>query len=142
VLSTTGELYFLNAVPGIQTMCPQLFSVQIETPSYEKRTWSYTLAESLRTKYAGTFVADFMTGYAGLFSMDTNSAMDVTSIIIFVIVILFSVWKFKASLLAAFTDGYAVLLLLMLNGFVSMILVGLIAFLAVMLGGVILLFNR
>lgn len=142
VLSTYGELYYLTAIPGLQTMCPELFSVQIVTPDYTKRSWSYTLADALRTKYAGTFIEDFMTGYAGLFSMETNTAMDLTSIIVFVLVIIISVTKFRASLLAAFTDGYTVLLLLMLQGFVSMIIVGFIAFLSAMLGGIILFFNR
>lgn len=142
VLSTYGELYYLNAVPGLQIMCPELFSVQIETPDYTKRAWSYTLAEVLRTKYAGTLIEDFMTGYAGLFSMETNTAMDIGSIFVFAIVIIISAWKFKASLLAAFTDGYTVLLLLMLEGFISMIIVGFIAFLSTLLGGIILFFNR
>jgi hypothetical protein len=142
VLSTYGELYYTAAIPGLQMMCPALFSTQIETPDYTKRAWSYTLANALRTKYAGTFVDDFMTGYAGLFSMDKNSAMDIMSIVLYVILILISVIKFKASLLSAFTNGYVLLELLMLQGFISMILVGFIAFLSVLLGGVVLLLNK
>ena len=142
VLSTYGELYYLNAVPGLQMMCPTLFSVQIETPDYTKRSWSYTLAESLRIKYAGTWIADFMTGFAGLFNMNTNTAMDFLSIFIFVLAIIISIWKFRATTMAAFIDGYDVLLLLMLNGFFSMIYAGLMAFLSVVLGSIILFINR
>jgi len=142
VLSTYGELYYLNAIPGLQTMCPKLFSVQIETPDYTKRSWAYTIADALRTKYAGTFIADLMTGYAGLFNMNENTAMELTSLIIFALFITLAVWKFRATMLSAFVDGYAVLLLLMLHGFISMILVGLMAFLSVVIGGWILLFNR
>ena len=142
VLSTYGELYFLNAVPGLQNMCPTLFSIQIQSPDYTKRSWSYSLSNALRTKYAGTFVDDFMTGYAGLFNMDKNNAMDVLSIIIFAMVIALAVWKFKASMLSAFIDGYDVLLLLMLMGAFSMIIAGIFAFFSVLLGGVILLLNK
>lgn len=142
VLSTYGELYFINAIPGLQTMCPALFSVQIETPDYTKRTWSFAFAVLLRTKYAGTFVEGFMTGFAGLFSMNTNTAMDMLSMIIFILAILLSVWKFKASILSAFVDGYTVMLLLMVAGFVNMVVVGFLAFCSVLLGGVILLLNR
>lgn len=142
VLSTYGELYYINAVPGLQTMSPSLFAVQIESPDYTQRSWSDTFAQSLRTKYAGTILADFMTGYAGLFDMSEDNAMDILSFIIFAIVIIISVWKFKASTIAAFTDGYAVLLLLMLHGGFSMIIAGLIAFLMTLIGGLILFFFR
>lgn len=142
VLSTYGELYYLNAVPGLQTMCPALFSVQIETPDYTERSWSFTFAEALRTKYAGTIWADFMTGFAGLFSMDEVPALNILSLILFAAVIGISFWKFKATQSAAFIDGYDTLLLLMLNGFFSMIFAGLLAFLSVLVGGVILFLNR
>lgn len=138
VLSTAGELYYLQAIPALQSMCPELFSVQLENPDYTKRTWSYTIATTLQTKYAGTFIEDFMTGYAGLFSMQTSSAMNFISVILFIVLILVSTWKFKATMLAGFVDGYALLLLLMLNGFFSMIWAGFMAFISVLIGGVVL----
>lgn len=142
LLSTYGELYYLYAIPGLQSMAPALFSVQIESPTYTKRSWSTTFADAMQTKYAGTIIGDFMTGFAGMFSMQTSSAMNIFSIIIFVVVILLSTWKFKATTLSAFIDGYSVLLLLMLDGFFSMVLTGFIAFLSIMIGGIILFFNR
>lgn len=142
VLSTYGELYYLQAVPGLQSMCPSLFSVQLESPDYTKRTWSYTVADALQTKYSGTFIDDFMTGYAGLFSMQTSSAMNFLSIVLFVMLILVSTWKFKATMLAGFVDGYALLLLLMLNGIFSMIWAGFMAFVSIVIGGVILFLNK
>lgn len=142
VLSTYGELYFLDAIPGLQNMCPQLFSVQLESPDYTKRSWSHTFADALLTKYSGTFIYDFMTGFAGLFSMETSPAMNVVSIILFAVLIGISIWKFKASMLSAFIDGYALLLLLMLCGFFSMIWAGVIAFVTAVTGGAILFFKR
>ena len=142
VLSTYGELYFLNAVPGLQAMCPNLLAVQIESPTYDKRSWATTIADTLRTKYAGTIIEDFMTGYAGLFSMETPAAMNVLSIILFAALIIIATWKFKATTLSAFQDGYALLLVLMLDGFFSMILAGMVAFFSIFLGGVILFLNR
>jgi hypothetical protein len=141
-LSTLGQLYYINAVPGLQTFCPALFPVQIKSPTYTKRTWATTLADSMETKYAGTPIDDFMTGYAGLFSMQKSSAMTFLSIILFILLMLLSVWKFKASMLAAFIDGYALLLLLMLYGSFSMIYAGLMAFLSVFMGGVVLFLNK
>lgn len=142
VLSTYGELYFIQAIPALQSMCPSAFAVQLETPDYTKRTWSYTVANALTTKYSGTFIEDFMTGYAGLFSMQTSSAMNFLSIVLFVILVLVATWKFKASMLSGFIDGYAFLLLLMLNGFFSMIWAGFMAFASVVVGGIILFLNK
>jgi len=142
ILSTYGELYYLSVIPGLQTMCPSLFSVQLENPDYTKRTWATTLADTLETKYSGTFVYDFMTGFAGLFEMETSAAMGIFSLLLFVILVGISVWKFKASMLAAFIDGYTLLLLLMLMGMFPMVAAGGIAFCSVLLGGVILFLNK
>jgi len=142
VFTTYGELYFLNAVPGVQAMCPNLFAVQLESPTYTKRSWSLAIAEALRTKYNGTIIADFMTGFAGMVSVDTPSAMNVMSILLFAALIIVAMWKFKATTISAFQDGYSLLLLLMLDSFFSMIIAGMMAFLALVLGGVILFLNR
>ena len=142
VLSTYGELYYLTVLPGLQNMCPALFSVQLEDPDYTKRSWSFTLADALKTKYDDTFVYDFMTGYAGLFSMETTASMNFLCIMLFAVTIGISVWKFKATMLSAFGDGYAVLLLLMLMGFADMVLVGALAFCSAVIGGVILFLNK
>lgn len=142
VLSSYGELYYLYAIPGLQYMCPALFSVQLVNPDFSKRSWSYTFADTLRTKYAGTFIEDFMTGFGGLFSIETSPAMNAVSIFLFVTLIVLSIWKFKATVLSAILDGYCMLLLLMLMGFFSMIWAGFMAFISVFIGGGILLFKR
>lgn len=142
VLSTYGELYYLTAIPGLQTMCPELFSVQLEDPDYTKRSWAYTLADALKTKYEDTFIEDFMTGYAGLFSMETTAAMNFLSIMFFVALIGLSIWKFKATALSALIDGYALLLLLMLCGMFDMVFAGAMAFSSSGMGGVVLFLNR
>lgn len=142
VLSTYGELYYLAVIPGLQTMCPALFSVQLENPDFTKRTWSTTFADTLRTKYAGTFVEDFFTGYAGLFSIDTSPAMNFFAVVMFLVVMGISLWKFKATTLSALLDGYGFLLLMMLCGVFSMIWAGFIAFIATAIGGSVLFFKR
>lgn len=142
VLSTYGELYYIAAVPGLQVMCPTLFGVQLTNPDFTKRTWSTSLATTLQTKYAGTFIDDFMTGYAGLFSIEKYPAAGGISVALFVILVVLSIIKFRASILAAILDGYCLLLLLMLMGFFSMIWAGFAAFFAAVIGGAILLFKR
>lgn len=142
ILSTYGELYYLNAIPGLQLMSPTLFSVQLTNPDYTQRSWSTTFADNIKTNYAGTIVEDFMTGYAGMFSLQTSPAMNSLSVVIFLIVVVISVWKFKATTLSALLDGYAVLLLLMLMGFFGMVWAGFIAFASAVIGGAIIFFKR
>lgn len=142
VLSTYGELYYLEVIPGLQSMCPELFGVNLENPDYTKRGWTYEFAEALTTKYAGTFIEDFMTGFGGLFEMESSTAMGFFSIFLFAILVGLAVWEGKASMLSAFTDGYTLLLLLMLMGIFPMVAAGGIAFASAVLGGVILLLNR
>lgn len=142
VLSTYGELYYLDVIPGLQVMSPNLFSVQLENPDFTKRTWSTTVATTIQTKYSGTIFYDFMTGFAGLFSLETYPAMNFLSTILFIIVVAFSVGKLKGNLLSSMLDGYAFLLLLMLIGWFSMIWAGFIAFASGAIGGVILFLKR
>ncbi len=142
VLSTYGEMYYLAAIPGLQSMCPDIFGVQLQNPDFSKRSWSTAFVDLIRTKFAGTFVEDFMTGFAGMFSVETNTAMNALSIVIFGLFILLSIWKFKATILSAMIDGYCLLLDLMLMGFFSMIWAGFLAFIAIALGGVIAFFKR
>lgn len=142
VLSTYGELYYLDVIPQLNTMCPNLFSVQLENPDYTQRTWDTAFAENLETKYEDTIFGDFMTGFAGLFSSDVSTTMSILSLIVFAILVGLSVYKFKGTMLSAFIDGYALLILLMLMGFFSMIAAGGMAFCSVVLGGIILFLNR
>lgn len=142
-LSTYGEIYFLNAAPGLNTMCPEMFSMRMRTPDYTRRSWDSTVATTLETRFPqGTPVGEFMIGTAGLFSTDTSTTMNILSVILFAVVFFTSVKWFRASTYSALLDGYAILLLLMLNGFFSMIGAGFVAFIAAMVGGVYLFLNR
>jgi hypothetical protein len=61
VLSVYGEAYFRAVVPGIQTMCPQLFIVQSYVPEKMPITPAYDL--SLQETYKETLEgSDLMTG--------------------------------------------------------------------------------
>ncbi len=141
-LSTYGEIYFLNAIPSLSSMCPSLFSLQVRSPTYTRRSWDTAVATALETKYQGTFIYDFMTGFAGLSSTDTSTTANFLSIILFALVVFVSVKWFKGNTVSGFLDGYTILLCLMLNGFFSMIGAGFIAFASVVVGGIILFINR
>lgn len=142
VLSASGELYYLNAIPGLQQMAPNVFAVNLEDPDFTKRTWATTFADALRTKYNGTLLDEFFTGYAGLLSNTKSATATVISLILAVALILFSVWKGRATMLAATVDGYNALLLFMLLGIFPMEAAGGVAFGSTVMAGVVLFLNR
>ena len=59
-----------------------------------------------------------------------------------VLLIGLSILKFKATMMAALLDGYALLLLLMLAGYFSMTWAGFMAFILAMLAGAVVFFKR
>lgn len=142
VLSSYGELYFRSAIQGLQNMCPTLFAVQTEPLTYEKRSWDYSLWTTFQTRWAGTFIADFMTGFAGLFSVTTSWATSMASVIIFAVIIIFSLRKMKGTTLSAFMDGFTILIMATLSGWFSFTICGLAAFIAAVTAGLILFLNR
>lgn len=141
VLSAYGEAYFRNAVKGLQTMCPALFYVQISNVDTGTRSWSYIFAQTLANTYNGTWVMSTMTGFAGLWGLDTSTAMSFAILIIAAAVTGFIIWKLRNQ-----GVGYLFLCLTLvygsLNGWFSPILHALFAFFFVFIGGMVLFLNR
>lgn len=70
VLSTTGESYFRNAIPGLQSMAPDLFYLKIENPTYTNRTWGTNQATTYANRFDGTWVGDGIDAVAGMFKLE------------------------------------------------------------------------
>lgn len=157
VLSSYGEDYFRNSILSLQSMCPGLFSVQMAVPDFDTTSWDYTVANTFLSRYNGTFIGDAMTGFAGLTSSDTTTAMNVWTLILFGALVCFEMsWTrkknvrgyrisskpFAATVWSAMMDGSALLILMTLLGAFSMVLNGLISFLCVVVLGMVLFLNR
>lgn len=144
ILSDYGQIYFGTAIPGLPLMCSSLYDVQVRSPDYERRSWDFTIANAMRTKYNGTFIGDFFTGFAGMAGTEDHlAALDVAAILSFVVVVIIAIKWGKGNIFSGLMTGYAFLLLFMLYGSVSMVLVGAIAFfVGPVAGGVILFLNR
>lgn len=70
VLGINGELYFRNAIPGLQVMAPSIFLTQTQDPDYTSENWTTTQAETYAGRYTGTWIGDAIQTVADLFSMD------------------------------------------------------------------------
>jgi hypothetical protein len=141
VLSTYGERYFRRAIKSVQAMCPELFYVQVSNPDYTKRSWDTIFADALANTFSGTFVWDAMTGFAGLWTMQTRTAMGYVAMVVGLIFMAISVSQFQ-QVQQGFLDFALVLTYFTLAGGFSPVLHAIIAFLSVFLGGMVWFLNR
>lgn len=142
VLSTYGEAYFRNAILGLQTMCPNLFSIELTPMTPDSRSWDYTLANELATRYNGTFWGNAMTGFAGLFGVGTGVGAGIMALFFVVLIMGLATIKLKVTTSSAFLHGFAALDLMTLMGLFSLVIHGLITFLSAMVIGVVIFLNR
>ncbi len=93
VLSTYGESYFRAAMPGIQTLCPQLFYVQDYQPSEMTVTpYDSTLQDQYSLRLQGSEIkrgADRMASYFGV------TGYFVLGMVILAACIICAVWTMK-----------------------------------------------
>lgn len=142
VLNEYGEAYFRNSIIGLQSMCPKLFSVEITPITAERRSWDYTFANSFATRYRGTFWANAMTGFGGLFNVDSSPAAAVLSLLLVVIIMGLAIKYLKASGNSALMNGLAALGLFTCLGAFSFTLHGFLSFICAVASGVVLFLNR
>lgn len=141
VLSSYGAAYYRRVIRGIQAMAPDLFAVYVENVEYGGRSWDYTLANTFLTRFSGTWVENYATGFADFWGMERNTGVAFPSIILAFLAIGLSSWKFK-QVLPGFLDAIIILILCVLLGWFQFYILSLLTFLAVMLMGVILFLNR
>ena len=67
VLNTTGAAYFRYAIVGLQSMCPEIFSVVVDDPEYDPRSWNVTQATTYENRFDGTWVGNAFSGFASMF---------------------------------------------------------------------------
>lgn len=88
VLSTYGEDYFREAIPGIQTMAPTLFLVQVGDPDYDERVWSTAQATTYENRFNGTWVGDALTAGATFMGFTGANKMFGTAIPLVILMLL------------------------------------------------------
>lgn len=75
VLSSYGEQLFRNAIPGLQAMVPELFSVVLYTPNYPEleRSWSGNVSENYSGRYDDTEEYSAISGFwEQMFNIEFN----------------------------------------------------------------------
>ncbi len=69
ILSTSGQIYFQNAILGVRLMAPTLFAIQVADPNYATTNWTNAQATTYRTRFTGTWWGNAVQAVADLFGM-------------------------------------------------------------------------
>lgn len=120
ILNDTGQSYMTGAIPGLQTLCPDLFFIRSMDMDTTPRTWGTGQADAYEARYAGTWVGDAMDGAADLFGVSAQLIGSILFVLIpFILIMVISERAFYTS-----TPALIALPLLMamgaLMGFFSM----------------------
>ena len=103
ILSVYGEAYFRSAIPGIQSMCPQLFFLQIYDVTVTNTTWSTNQSDASAATVQNSTAGTAIIGIAGLFNM-SFSAIAMIPILI-VIIVLVIVGAVQGNMLSGLING-------------------------------------
>lgn len=142
VLTSVGEAYFVGAIPALQTMCPDLFTVQILSPTTTTQTYTQEKAQEYASRWDGTIVGDFIDA-AGDFFGGVSGQLITTAICVAAVlgIVFFAILKNQPAA-GAFLAGWPIILLGAAAGFVVYPILGIIGFCATALLGYFWIFRH
>ncbi|WP_238582022.1 hypothetical protein [Dehalococcoides mccartyi] len=91
VFNEYGAAYGKGTIPGLQTMCPKIFSTQTQGLDMTRRVWLMTKLDEWPHQWDGTIIGDILEGLANIFNNAASWQM-ITSLICIVMVIGLFVW--------------------------------------------------
>lgn len=88
ILSVYGEAYFRPIIPGIQTMCPQLFFMQIYDVTVSNTTWSTNQSDTSGAMVQNSTAGSGISGVASLFNMSFSAIAMIPIIIVAIVLVI------------------------------------------------------
>lgn len=141
VLNTKGELYFRNAIPLLQYICPGLFYFQISDPFYPTPTFSTTYGAGIENQFNGTWVGTSLAGAGGMFSVSTQLIGAIAVVVLCIVVTGISVRKLQ-SINSGLMDSFTIVIVSASLGIFPFGLQGLIVYLCWAWLGYLIIFRR
>jgi hypothetical protein len=141
VFSLDGELYYREAIPQLQFLCPNLFYFQLSDPQYGERTWTNNAQPAIEAQYSGTQMAVGVQAGGDILGVSPM----VTGAIVVMCVCIFLVYihiKKAASINSGLMDIYPVILVSSLMSFFPFVIACFLDYLAWAYLGWILFFRR
>ncbi|MDP4279683.1 MAG: hypothetical protein QQM50_03920 [Dehalococcoides mccartyi] len=91
VFNEYGAAYGNGTIPGLQTMCPKIFSTQSQGLDLTRRSWTMNKLDEWAHRWDGTMVGDVLLGLEDVFN-NSISWQALTSLICIVLVIVCFIW--------------------------------------------------
>jgi hypothetical protein len=126
VLSQLGESYFRPVIPGIQSMCPNLFLLQILDVTVTNTTWSTNQSDSAAALVSNSTLGAGITGWASLFNMSFSATAAIPIIVACVVLVI--VGSVQGNMLSGLVNSAVVLTGASLFGWFPMGVLMLISF--------------
>ncbi len=143
-LDDDGEAYFRYAIPQLQYMAPDVFSVQTLDPTYSERSWGNATAAAYQGRFTGTWVQDSMDALGQMFTINAQLAMGIPVAIICIAILVANalVIKDNSAILSGLIDSWIVILCGTLLGWVSMAVMSTLLIVTSIFAGFIAFVNR
>ncbi|WP_353915156.1 hypothetical protein [Dehalococcoides mccartyi] len=91
IFNEYGSAYGTGTIPGLQTMCPKIFSTQSQGLDLTRRTWTMNKLDEWIHQWDGTMVGDVLLGLEDVFN-NSISWQALTSLFCVVLVIGCFIW--------------------------------------------------
>jgi len=141
VLNTTaGEPYFVQAIIGLRTMCPDCFAVRDTTPNFGETDWSRAEDLSMRTTTHGTSIGNMVDLIARNMSVPFITAAAILVLVIYMFVIIY-VRRHTGDAADGVLSGFPIIPIAVSLGFIPMAGYAVFALLSASLFGYIVFFR-
>jgi len=97
VFNDYGAAYGNGTIPGLQTMCPKIYSTQAQGLDLTRRTWGTDMLTTWAEQWNGTVVGDALTGLADIFNNAVSWQILTSLLCLILVVVLFGWSQFKYS---------------------------------------------
>lgn len=141
ILDETGQTYMTSAIPGLVSLCPQLFWIQSVDMDTTARTWGTGQADLYAARFDGTWVGDGMDAMADMLHVTPQFLGGVFLVLLpFILLVILCERLFNTS-----TPALIILPVLMgmgaVLGFLSMAVFAIIVLMFVLFLGYVLFFR-
>lgn len=141
ILNTTAKTYILAAIPGIMTMAPSAFDVQLFSGSYSPAQWGTAQADAYKNRFVGTWVQDGANALSGITTLNFQLSLSIVFVVAAVLLMVAYRMKFNEGT-PAILDILALRYLWVLLGWISLGISAVITLLLTAMLGYVILFDR
>lgn len=140
VLTSDGEAYFAQAVPGLRSMCPQIFLIQASAPDYTSREWGDEQSANYSTRLEGSNFIGRINTFGTFLGIDGSMVFGGFFLMLAIGALIYSQMRWQTSTPGLLAATIIVILGVMLGG-IPMALAAIVGLLAALFIGYLFFFK-